>query len=50
MARAVQILIHSVEAPPETVAIFEPEDVKALADFISKRSVRRAEFRVICGP
>ena len=32
-----QMLVHSVEAPPDSVAIFEPEDVQHVADFISKR-------------
>ena len=32
-----QMLVHSVEASPDSVAIFEPEDVQHVADFISKR-------------
>ena len=37
-----QMLVHSVEAPPDSVAIFEPGDVQHVADFISKRWGGRA--------
>ena len=36
------MLVHSVEAPPDSVAIFEPGDVQHVADFISKRWGGRA--------